>query len=51
MHNSSLFATRLGFAALLVLTIACAYWGATLMAAFVLLVLLLETKGRCLSVK
>ena len=41
MHNSSLFASRLGLAALLVLAIACAYWGATLMAAFVLLVLLL----------
>lgn len=41
MHNSSLFASRLGLGALLVLTIACAYWGATLMAAFVLLVLLL----------
>ena len=41
MHNSSLFASRLGLGALLVLAIACAYWGATLMAAFVLLVLLL----------
>lgn len=42
MHNSSLFASRLGLAALLALAIACAYWGATLMAAFVLLVLLLS---------
>ena len=42
MHNSSLFASRLGLAALLVLAIACAYWGATLMAAFLLLVLLLS---------
>ena len=37
MHNSSLFASRLGLGALLILVIACAYWGATLMAAFVLL--------------
>ena len=41
MHNSSLFASRLGLWALLVLVIACAYWGATLIAAFALLVLLL----------
>lgn len=41
MHNSSLFASRLGLAALLALSIACIYWGATLMAAFLLLVLLL----------
>ena len=41
MHNSSLFASRLGLGALLVLAIACAYWGATLIAAFVLLVLLM----------
>ena len=41
MHNSSLFASRLGLCALLVLAIACAYWGATLIAAFLLLVLLL----------
>ncbi len=41
MHNSSLFASRLGLAALLVLAIACVYWGAMLIAAFVLLVLLL----------
>ena len=41
MHNSSLFASRLGLAALLVLAIACVYWGATLIAAFLLLVLLL----------
>ena len=41
MHNSSLFASRLGLASLLALSIACVYFGATLMAAFVLLVLLL----------
>ena len=41
MHNSSLFASRLGLAALLVLAIACVYWGASLIAAFLLLVLLL----------
>ena len=41
MHNSSLFASQLGLWALLVLVIACAYWGATLIAAFALLVLLL----------
>ena len=41
MHNSSLFASRLGLFALLAATIACAYWGATLIAAFLLLVLLL----------
>jgi len=41
MHNSSLFASRLGLAALIVLVIACIYWGATLIAAFLLLVLLL----------
>lgn len=41
MHNSSLFASRLGLAALLALAIACLYWGATLIAAFLLLVLLL----------
>ena len=41
MHNSSLFSSRLGLAALLVLSIACLYWGAALIAAFLLLVLLL----------
>ena len=41
MYNSSLFASRFGLLALLALTIACAYWGATLIAAFLLLVLLL----------
>lgn len=41
MHNSSLFASRLGLGALLVLAIASAYWGATLIAAFLLLMLLL----------
>ena len=41
MHNSSLFSSRLGLAALLVLSIACLYWGAVLIAAFLLLVLLL----------
>lgn len=41
MHNSSLFASRLGLIALLAAAIACAYWGATLIAAFLLLVLLL----------
>jgi len=41
MHNSSLFASWLGLAALLFLAVACAYWGAMLIAAFVLLVLLL----------
>ena len=47
MHNSSLFASRLGLAALLVLAIACLYWGATLIAAFVLMVWLLSL-GACL---
>ena len=47
MHNSSLFASRLGLAALLVLAIACLYWGATLIAAFVFLVFLLGL-GACL---
>ncbi|MBE5798457.1 MAG: DUF58 domain-containing protein [Clostridiales bacterium] len=47
MHNSSLFASRLGLVCLLALAVACAYWGATLMAAFVLLVLLLSL-GACL---
>ncbi|MBQ8619539.1 MAG: DUF58 domain-containing protein [Clostridia bacterium] len=42
MHNSSLFASRLGLGALLAAAIACAYWGATLIAAFLLLVLLLS---------
>lgn len=41
MHNSSIFASRLGLGALLAAAIACAYWGATLIAAFLLLVLLL----------
>ncbi|MBR4040465.1 MAG: DUF58 domain-containing protein [Clostridia bacterium] len=47
MHNSSLFASRLGLIALLVLAIACVYWGATLIAAFILLVFLLSL-GACL---
>ena len=47
MHNSSLFASRLGLGALLVLAITCVYWGATLIAAFVLLVFLLSL-GACL---
>ena len=41
MHNSSLFASRLGLAALLAAAVACAYWGAMLIAAFLLLVFLL----------
>ena len=47
MHNSSLFASRLGLIALLILAIACIYWGAMLIAAFLLLVLLLSA-GACL---
>ena len=47
MNNSSLFASRLGLIALLILAIACIYWGAMLIAAFLLLVLLLSA-GACL---
>ena len=47
MHNSSLFASRLGLVLLLGFAIACVYWNAMLIAAFLLVVFFL-CLGACL---
>lgn len=49
MHNSSLFSSPLGFALLFAMVIVGAYFGATLIAAFALLILLLCLSARLWS--